>query len=160
MYLKLIRAVEIARINNKFILLHINSIGGENKWSMSMRKLLFKCHEEGIETYAVGYKKVHSAALLVYLSCVFRIAYKETKFLIHYPSPTESEKKSFLTRGLRTILTYYTHVTKFTLSELYDLAKKKTYVDYDEAVRKGIVNYSDWKIKAELRKAKNNPKAA
>jgi len=143
MYEKLCEAVMRAKATNTFLLLHINSVGGYTKWALKMHKLLFYCKYYNIETHAAGYQKVHSVALFVYLSCVFRVAYQETQFLIHRAVPVPGDTKASVTRADRITLGFLSEITDVSLPEAYELANAHTYLSYDYAKQKKIINF-EW----------------
>ncbi len=143
MYMKLQAAIESMRSTlTRKLLLHIYSIGGQNEWAMKIHTLLYVCKKEyGIETYAIGYKTVHSAALIIYLSCAIRIAYKETLFLIHTVKPMIGEKLSDVLDAEKQTFEYFSEVTTIDVSTFYSMARATTYLTHDEARKYNIVNF-------------------
>lgn len=141
MYGKLLNSVKRAfEKRAKGLIVHINSPGGSMESAVKISELLFFCKKIGIETYAVGYKKVHSAALLIYLSCIFRVAYKETKFLIHNARAADSSEDEGYKVLEKEFYDFFSETTEISAPEFYALAKRSTYISYDFAFAKKIVN--------------------
>lgn len=141
MYEKLLGSVKRAfEKRAKSLIIHINSPGGSMESAVKISELLFFCKKLGIETYAVGYKNVHSAALLIYLSCIFRIAYKETKFLIHNARPVDSDNDEDYKVLEKEFYDFFSETTKITVEKFSALAKRSTYISYDFAFANKIVN--------------------
>ena len=142
MYLKLEKTIQrMIDSSKKELLLHIYSIGGQNEWAMKIHALLYRCREHNIETYAIGYKTVHSAALIIYLSCAFRIAYEETQFLIHNVKAMAGESLSDICNAEKEAFEYFSKVTTVETSTFYSLAAATTYLTYDEAKQYKIINF-------------------
>lgn len=141
MHRKLSIAIKRAYKYKLPLLLHINSIGGEMLWAIKMHELLVECKDGGIETIAIGYKQVHSAALLPFLTCIYRTAYYETNFLIHRSRPILGENIKDHIIGEREFFEYFAKITDVTVTEYFDLANADTFLKYPEALQKKILNF-------------------
>lgn len=113
------------------------------KWAVKMHELLIECRDAGIETMAIGYKKVHSAALLPYLSCIYRIAREDVKFLIHRSKSINGVQNDDHLIGEKEFFEYFAQVTTASVKEFFQFAENDTYLSYNEALKMKIVNF-DW----------------
>jgi hypothetical protein len=105
-YIKFKKSVDVARARGKpgdIFLFYVWSPGGEVYWAYRMARDLGELLSDGFETVAMAYKGVHSAALMPYLACSYRVARGEPTFLFHeiagyskeYESEAMKDRKSF-----------------------------------------------------------------
>lgn len=127
------------------VLLHIRSLGGDSKFAIQIFNLINKYTKYGVTFYAVGYEQVHSYALVIFLACPFRAAYKETTFLIHQGksiyNSIEDEQQA-MDDFSRLVCSQ----TKYSVSELKKITHIGTYVSYEDAFKKCIINIEINKI--------------
>jgi ATP-dependent protease ClpP protease subunit len=135
-YYKLKESLERAREKSLPALIHINSVGGEKSWADEMHALLYQYSD--VEKYAVGYEKVHSIALVIFLSCKYRLN-KNIQFLIHraQKAPKETDDEYLISE--KQTFEFFASVTNIPIEKYYELADANTYLSYDEAIEKNIV---------------------
>jgi len=124
-------------------ILHFNCKGGD---ILCVQQMIYFLSQKKIITVGIAFGEVYSAALLLYVACCYRVAYKNATFLVHnaYTNsahvPEEivrkKEKESFDFIASRIIANRKT---------IYRLARKKTYFTKGRAKNMGIITHFEFK---------------
>ncbi len=121
--------------------LYVCSKGGELYWAERIAREVGGLMFDGFDTLGVAYKEVHSAALIPYLACVYRISRGDPTFLFHKPRGRDGE---VLTADQRKFFDFVSTRTFLGSKKLLALVGanegKGTYLSERRAKLFGIVN--------------------
>lgn len=138
-YEKLKKGIDRALDNKKPILcIHINSQGGEIRWAEEMVSLILDARASGLEVIGVAHHAVHSAALLPFIACTYRVSKdRDVQFLIHN-AKQEGEDNHDITSKIGTRIA---DICKLTIAEYLKLAQKNSYLSLPQARELNILNF-------------------
>lgn len=121
------------------VFFHINSQGGELQYARLIAQLIsMKSRETETETIAIGYGRVDSAAIHIFVSCTFRVAYEHTRFFLHMPFDMDFPETvmSFQKEEVE----YLAHMVGRPVPVIHQLMEQGVDLDLPRAANLGIVN--------------------
>ncbi len=121
------------------IFFHINSQGGELQYARLIARLItFKSRD--FETIAIGYGRVDSAAIHIFVSATFRIAYNHTKFFLHMPFDMDFPETVMSFQ--KEEVDYLAQMIGRPVAMVQQLMQQGVEVDLVQAASLGIVNFA------------------
>jgi ATP-dependent protease ClpP protease subunit len=118
---------------------YISSSGGELEDMSSIYRTIEKLP---IKTIAYAGKKVYSSAAIIYLSYNERVAFEDSKFIIHefIPEKGKSRTKEFKAFELEVFKFMVEKMQKILLKDLQIIARKGLAFSAKEALKIGLIN--------------------
>lgn len=125
----------------------IASRGGELNFGQKMTELIIERESNNCNSiYTVAGERVSSSALIPYIAGLKRLAMKETKFLFHrvQSDPESSTKYTRAKDRLaeKSCVSFLAKKLKIEESYIWDLMDNNTELNFDEAVKIGLVTGS------------------